>query len=94
VKYAGRKALNMDHHIRTGNVKYTIIHATQMEWNACYKDKQHNGYQAIGMLPELDENFDHKDPENEGLYEMFFLSGEVLHEGIAEYQKLYPDPSL
>jgi len=84
----------MDYHIKTGKEKHSIIHVTQMVWNAPYRDKQHNGYQAIGILCGFDENLDYKDPENEGLYETFFVSGEVLHEGIAEYQKLHPDPSL
>jgi len=65
-----------------------------MVWNACYKEEMYNGYQAIGMLPGFDENFDHKHPENDGLCETFFLSGEVLHDGIAEHQKMFPDPSL
>ena len=65
-----------------------------MAWNARYKEKQFNRYQAIGMLPEFDDNFDCKDPENEGKFETFFLSGEVLHVGIAEHQKMFPDPSL
>jgi len=84
----------VDHHNRTGEVKCFTIHATQMAWNARYRDKQFNGYQAIGILPGFDENFDHKDPENEGQYKTFFLSGEVLHVGIAEHQKMFPDPSL
>ena len=84
----------MDHYNRTGEVKIFTIHATQMVWNARYKEKQFNGYQAIGMLPEFDDNFDCKDPENEGKFETFFLSGEVLHVGIAEHQKMFPDPSL
>jgi len=75
-------------------VKHFTIHSTQMVWNARYKEEMYNGYQAIGMLPGFDENFDYKHPENDGLYEMFFLSGEVLHDGIAECQKMFPDPSL
>jgi len=46
------------------------------------------------MLRGFDENFDHTSAVNKNLYETFFVDGEVLHEGIVEWNKLHPDPSL
>ena len=89
-----KKVINADHHNRTKAVKCFTIHVTQMVWNAHCREEMFNGCQVIGMLPGFDENLDRKCPENDGLCETFFLSGEVLHDGIAEHQKMFPDPSL
>jgi len=73
-------------------VKHFVIHATRMVWNAHHKDKQHNGCQAVGMLPGFDENFDHNDPENNGLHKTFFLSGEVLHMVLQSFRNCTQTP--
>ena len=46
------------------------------------------------MVEGCDENYEHDDEVNEGKLKFFHLEGKVLHEGIAEFQKRYPDPSI
>ena len=62
---------------------------TTGDWTPEFKDLEEEDFFSLGC-----DKLDCKDPENEGFCKTFFLSGEVLYVGIAEHQRMFPDPSL